>query len=304
MANVPESASYDAGIYQLETTDQVLGGSAGIANAQAKGLANRTAYLKGVTDALVATAHGQCRLTFVSTTSLKLAPFNGRNLFINGALQQVPAAGVTVANTSLSASTLYYVYAYMNGSTMTLELSTTGHSQDATTGVEVKTGNATRTLVGMCVTNASSQFQDGGAVVGVLSYFNRARKVASAYFTAARSTTSTSAAELNTEIRVTFACWAGEVPSLRCNGGAWTTTAGPGYAYIGIDSLSQTDSGGGVNQSSQVPFSAEYSQAVSEAAAHFGTIYAIAASGGTTTLSGHATQAAGQRTSLSVSVMG
>jgi hypothetical protein len=46
MANVTEIVQYDAGVYQLETADPVLGGVGGIANAQAKALANRTAYLK------------------------------------------------------------------------------------------------------------------------------------------------------------------------------------------------------------------------------------------------------------------
>jgi hypothetical protein len=45
MANVTENSVFDAGIYQLETTDPVEGGSLGIANAQAKGLANRTRWL-------------------------------------------------------------------------------------------------------------------------------------------------------------------------------------------------------------------------------------------------------------------
>lgn len=52
MANVTETPSYDAGIYQIETTDPVLGGPNGIANAQAKGLANRTAFLKQQIDQL------------------------------------------------------------------------------------------------------------------------------------------------------------------------------------------------------------------------------------------------------------
>lgn len=52
MANVPETTSFDAGIYQIETTDPVLGGPNGIANAQAKGLANRTAFLKQQIDQL------------------------------------------------------------------------------------------------------------------------------------------------------------------------------------------------------------------------------------------------------------
>lgn len=45
MANVTETSDFEAGIYQLETTDPVEGGSLGIANAQAKGLANRTRWL-------------------------------------------------------------------------------------------------------------------------------------------------------------------------------------------------------------------------------------------------------------------
>lgn len=56
MANVPESAVYDAGIYQLEITDPVQGGSSGVSNAQAKNLANRTAYLKQHVDALESTS--------------------------------------------------------------------------------------------------------------------------------------------------------------------------------------------------------------------------------------------------------
>jgi len=53
MANLTEVAtSYPAGVYQIETTDQVLGGSGGIANLQAQALANRTAYLKVFMDSL------------------------------------------------------------------------------------------------------------------------------------------------------------------------------------------------------------------------------------------------------------
>lgn len=52
MANVIESPVYEAGIYQLETTDPVLGGASGIANTQAKQLANRTAWLKEKVDLL------------------------------------------------------------------------------------------------------------------------------------------------------------------------------------------------------------------------------------------------------------
>lgn len=57
MASLPETATYPAGIYQLEVTDPVQGGEEGIANAQAKDLANRTKYLKVRSDE-VDTARG------------------------------------------------------------------------------------------------------------------------------------------------------------------------------------------------------------------------------------------------------
>ena len=46
MANLQEVVSWDAGVYQLETSDPVLGGPGGTSNKQAQALANRTAYLK------------------------------------------------------------------------------------------------------------------------------------------------------------------------------------------------------------------------------------------------------------------
>ena len=52
MANLTETPAWEAGIYQLETADPVLGGPDGIDNLQAKQLANRTVFLKGLVDAL------------------------------------------------------------------------------------------------------------------------------------------------------------------------------------------------------------------------------------------------------------
>jgi len=45
MANVTETSNWETGIYQLETTDPVEGGSGGISNQQAKQLGNRTKWL-------------------------------------------------------------------------------------------------------------------------------------------------------------------------------------------------------------------------------------------------------------------
>ncbi|MDW3683960.1 hypothetical protein RA280_19860 [Cupriavidus sp. CV2] len=152
--------------------------------------------------------HGQCRLSVVSGTSLKLAPYNGNNLIINGVPQQIPGAGVTISNTGLAASALYYVYAYMNSGVMTLELSATGHST-GTNGVEIKTGDATRTLVGMIFTNASSQFQANFSFAGCANWFNR-RNVYVAVNTSGVNFSNTSTAELSSGLRLTFLAWADE----------------------------------------------------------------------------------------------
>lgn len=46
MADLSETETYETGIYQLETSDKLMGGAEGISNRQAIQLANRTAWLK------------------------------------------------------------------------------------------------------------------------------------------------------------------------------------------------------------------------------------------------------------------
>jgi hypothetical protein len=101
-----------------------------------------------------ASAGGQAYLT-MAATSLSLNPENGNALFINGSNRVVPAAGVTLAATGLTMTggigggRAYYIYAFMSGATMTLEASATAYAIDATTGVAIKSGDATRRLVGL-----------------------------------------------------------------------------------------------------------------------------------------------------------
>jgi hypothetical protein len=52
MANLTESVTWAAGVYQIELTDPVIGGPGGISNLQAGALANRTAWLKAQVEAL------------------------------------------------------------------------------------------------------------------------------------------------------------------------------------------------------------------------------------------------------------
>ncbi len=78
MANVTENPVWESGIYQIETTDPVLGGANGIANVQAKQLANRTRYLKLRADEVDA-ARGSspslaARITEIANTAEALGP--------------------------------------------------------------------------------------------------------------------------------------------------------------------------------------------------------------------------------------
>lgn len=52
MANLPELNEFTTGVYQIETSDPVLGGVDGITNVPLKALANRTKWLKDQVDAL------------------------------------------------------------------------------------------------------------------------------------------------------------------------------------------------------------------------------------------------------------
>lgn len=78
MANVTESSIWESGVYQIETTDPVLGGANGIANVQAKQLANRTKYLKTRADQVDAAkgafADLPARLDAMATENEALGP--------------------------------------------------------------------------------------------------------------------------------------------------------------------------------------------------------------------------------------
>lgn len=165
---------------------------------------------------------GQCRFYCVSATQCRLIPYQGNQLTIAGVNQTVPSAGVNLANTSLSATTIYFVYAYMNGLTMTLEASTTGHSTDATTGVEIKTGDATRTLVGMVRATASSQFSNALNARFVISWFNRRSAQCS---NSAASTLTTGQTTPQPLFAVEFITWGDEGLPVSFSGGVQNTVS-------------------------------------------------------------------------------
>lgn len=102
MANLSESTTYEAGIYQLEATDPIDAGTAGsgISNLQAKQLANRTNYLKSVSDDLVAKGlrfSGQVAITATTTvlTASAVGKMHEMNVgFVTTPTCTLPSTGV------------------------------------------------------------------------------------------------------------------------------------------------------------------------------------------------------------------
>lgn len=217
-------------------------------------------------------AVGQCRLA-KSGANLVLSRYNGTILVINGNAETIPSAGVSLAATSLTPSTLYYIYAYMSGTTMTLEASTTGHATDTTTGVEIKSGDATRTLVGMARPITGPAWQDTAAQRFVTSWFNRRSVAGSASFTVDRTVSAGTYAEASTEIRNEFLTWSDEAVTALFNG-AWQSSSATtiNYAIIGFDG---TQSGGSIQSSTTLllPASVGSTAALSEGY-HYATLLA------------------------------
>lgn len=152
---------------------------------------------------------GQCRLT-LSGGNLLLSRYNGALLTINATAETIPSAGVTLSASGLTPDTLYYIYAYMNVGTMTLEASTTTHATSdsaGTLGLEVKFGDVTRTLVGMARPITGPAWVDSGSQRFVLSFYNRQGKTAVANNTATRAVTSASWVEFHTELRSEVLSW-------------------------------------------------------------------------------------------------
>ncbi len=187
---------------------------------------------------------GQCYFQYSSTTTVSLVPYNGQNLVINGIPQQVPTGGIAISNTGLAASTLYYFYAAMSGGSMILEASTTGHVL-GTNGVQVKSGDATRTLVGMAFTNTSTpgQFVQTLSSRCVASWYNR--KPSAIFLIAASGSTftNTSLGNVLPAANITFVGWVEDAIQFGSSGSAQGTTAGTnltiGVAQDGVLQLNQ-----------------------------------------------------------------
>lgn len=159
------------------------------------------------------TPTGQCRLV-KSGANLALMPFNGNRLTVNGVNCTVPDAGVTLAPTGLTVGTVYLIYAVATaGAISSLEASTTAHVTSTTVGnkgVEIKSGDDTRSLVGMAYITGGPAFADAPATRYTRSWYNRSTATIVGPLDTASTTTSGSMVAANTAA-VSAVNFAGEV---------------------------------------------------------------------------------------------
>lgn len=125
------------------------------------------------------------KLRLVSGTALSYLPRYGAGIRINGKLCAIPATGIAglantnvfvngVAGQNLATTQTYRVYVFMNAGVPTADFSTTGHSTSTVDpGIEIKTGDPTRTLIGLITTNTDGTFLSGMSKRYVLSWYNR-----------------------------------------------------------------------------------------------------------------------------------
>jgi len=175
---------------------------------------------------------GECRLT-LSGSNLLLSRYNGYRLVVDNVVQAIPSAGVTVSATGLTANTTYCIYAFMSSGVMTLEASTTAYAADSRNGIMVKSGDTTRTLVGMARTNSSGAWADSLTQRFVLSYYNRRIRGLCYSTNSPFSTSSTTAVDLSSDAKLEFLSWGDDASIISFSAGM-TNTINYANMYIAI----------------------------------------------------------------------
>ena len=178
--------------------------------------------------------HGHLRRT--SATALQFIPWGGDRIKINGTWRTIPAGGVSIGNSGLAANTQYYVYLYWNGSALVSEFSGTGHSLSSSAdnaGVEVKTGDESRSLIGFIRTDASSQFVDLPTARWVRSWFNRQLDKRVCNVVAGGQFSTNSNVPVNSGLQLDFLAWAGEAITASVFVSSWNSTVNT-ESFVGM----------------------------------------------------------------------
>jgi|SRR5262245_8145197 len=189
-----------------------------------------TAFVTTALAAVSVGVIGQCQLQYISGAQLRLVPYNGNKIVINATTQTIPDAGVNIASGTFTNAVSYFIYAFMSGGVMTLENSTTAPAVQAGTGIKIKSGDATRTLVGF-VQMQGGTFQDNNAMRLVRSWFNDRQCNTSTTLSGNITTTSTTWVEVDSSARMQALLWNSEFFRGWITGSVISTTQGMQYQF-------------------------------------------------------------------------
>jgi uncharacterized protein YaiE (UPF0345 family) len=186
---------------------------------------------------------GGASCTSTGSTTINYCPYKGNvkttasqgNYTISSGCLSATTTNMYVGGTasqSVAANTLYYIYLWNNGSSWVLDAETTGHATDSSTGIEIKNGDNTKTLVGMIYPDASKYVYYGGAKNTVATWDNRSPTTTTCQFSTNRtSTSSASPTEVNSENRCKFMSW-GDSITLTSNENGYLNTTGSGFVTV------------------------------------------------------------------------
>lgn len=191
-----------------------------------------------ISDASSVIPGSDCRL-IKSGSNLVLTPYAGNLLNINSANFKVPAAGVSLAPTGLTPATLYYIYAFISAGVMTLEASATAYAISTTNGMPIKTGDTTRTCVGMAYIDTGPAFADTLSKRYVRSYFNRqGMAIESTTPYSSQTTTSATYGTILVASEITLVVFADDIVHVANNAVTSVNSAGQSAgSSIGIDNI-------------------------------------------------------------------
>ena len=227
---------------------------------------------------------GQCYLS-LSGANLLLDRYNGSALFINGNHEAIPNGGITLAASGLTADTTYLIYAFMSGATMTLEASTTVRATDTTYGHQIKSGDGTRTLVGMARIITGPAWQNTAAQRFIISWFNRRPVTSLNFYTADITlTTPTVFTEFSTSVRNEFLIWSEDIALSWGAIGAYSSATDNWRIAIAYDDTTAEDFAAFPNGSSNSRHTPPFMSAITGLAEgyHFTAVVGIVPSGNLT----------------------
>jgi len=165
-----------------------------------------------------------------------LYPRDGNRLFINGALYTIPPTGVSLNPAGVAASTVYFIYAYASAGAIALEYSTTVPVNSADGSHRIKTGDASRVLVGMATSAAAGAWSV--AACDYASWFNPTLKTVAGP-AGNPGLTSTSIVELASLMRRSFVSFGGRDVKMvmECTFSYHSTAGQDTYFDIGLDGV-------------------------------------------------------------------